>query len=146
MKSGRAVRKDKFSLDLNSKIMDQHRKVLGIIYVVTACLQIMGLLILSMVFSTILALVKDNVAPSELWITELVFNLLRILPWIIVIFISIPSVIAGIGLLNKQRWALVMALILGCIKLFSFPIGTAIGVYSIWVYVESGKTENIPSK
>ena len=29
--------------------------------------------------------------------------------------------------------------VLGCFKLFSFPLGTALGVYTIWVYSEDHK-------
>ena len=93
--------------------MEQHKKVLGIIYIVTACLQMLGLLIVAMLASTIYSLIKDHIEPDEIWVLDLVFGILRILPWIIILFISVPSIITGIGLLNKQRWALVMALILG---------------------------------
>jgi hypothetical protein len=42
-------------------------------------------------------------------------------------------------LLNEKSWAMTLLLVLGCFKLFSFPIGTAIGIYTIWVYSESHK-------
>jgi hypothetical protein len=41
--------------------------------------------------------------------------------------------------LNNKSWALTLLLVLGCFKLFSFPIGTAIGIYTIYVYSESNK-------
>lgn len=121
--------------------MNQHKKVLGIIYIATACLQLLSILIAYLLLSTIVQFVKNEISSDQFWILELVVSILQIIPWIIVLFISIPSVLAGIGLLNNQPWAMVMALILGCIKLFWFPIGTAIGIYTIWVYVESKKTE-----
>jgi len=126
--------------------MNEHKRVLGIIYIATAALQILALLLVYMLFSTIFAFVKDEVPADEVWILELIFNILRFLPWLVVILISIPSIIAGFGLLNNKSWAMVLALILGCIKLFSFPIGTAIGVYAIWVYVESNKLEKLQPK
>ena len=121
--------------------MEQHKKVLGIIYIATGALQIIILSLLSAFLSTIFSFARGEASPDEVWVLDLVFNILRILPWIIILCISIPSLIAGVGLLNSQRWALIMAVVLGCLKLFSFPIGTAIGVYSIWVYVESNKAE-----
>ena len=121
--------------------MDQHKKVLGIIYLVTATLQIIVLGFLSTIFSFIIAMVSKEASGDGAWVLEMVSSILRWLPWTIIIIISIPSLIAGFGLINKQPWALILALVLGCLKLFSFPIGTAIGVYSIWVYVESGKVE-----
>jgi hypothetical protein len=74
-------------------------------------------------------------------VLEIVAKLLQILPIVIVIFFALPSIGAGIGLLYKQNWALILALILGCFKLFSFPIGTALGVYTIWVYAEDTKSK-----
>ena len=43
------------------------------------------------------------------------------------------SLIAGIGLLTRQRWARILALVMGCISLLNIPFGTAIGIYTIWV-------------
>lgn len=119
--------------------MEQHKKVLGIIYVVTAVFQIIFLSILFLFSSTIFSFVMSEADPHDARVLEFVFSVIRFIPWFIMIFISIPSLITGFGLLNGQRWALMGALILGCLKIFSFPIGTAIGIYSIWVYLESNK-------
>jgi hypothetical protein len=119
--------------------MEQHRKTLAIIYIVTSALQILGVFLLSMLLSTILSFIGNEIPSEHIWIMDLVTAILKFLPWILISAISIPSIIAGVGLLNNQGWALIMALILGCLKLFSFPIGTAIGIYAIWVYVESNK-------
>lgn len=50
--------------------------------------------------------------------------------------ISIPGVIAGIGLLKRKEWGRVLTLVLSVIGLMNFPIGTAVGVYCIWVLVQ----------
>lgn len=119
--------------------MENHKKILGILYVVSGSLTMLVIFGISMLATTIMALVAHNVDPQDAAIMELVARLLQILPVIIVVFFSIPSIIAGIGLLYKQSWALILALILGCFKLFSFPLGTALGVYTIWVYAEDNK-------
>jgi hypothetical protein len=51
----------------------------------------------------------------------------------IILVFSIPGLIGGIGLLKRKPWARILVLIVGCVKLFDIPIGTALGVYSIWV-------------
>jgi len=116
--------------------MESHKKILGIIYVVSALLQVLFLGLLGVFLSAILGFVKSEADPEAQRIIELVASILQYLPAILITFMSLPSLIAGIGLLNHQRWAMVLALILGCFKLFSFPIGTAVGVYTIWVYAE----------
>lgn len=40
---------------------------------------------------------------------------------------------AGIGLLTIQPWARLLAIVTGVIELISFPLGTALGIYSLWV-------------
>lgn len=41
--------------------------------------------------------------------------------------------IAGWGLSQREKWARVLALVLGFVSLFTnIPIGTALGVYTIW--------------
>lgn len=122
--------------------MDHHKKVLGIIFIVTASLTILMTLIMNAFMGTLFGFIIDRAAEKDAAVVlEAVKTLVTAIIWVIVICVSIPSIIAGIGLLNKQRWALTMALILGCLKLLSFPIGTAIGVYSIWVYTENSKLE-----
>jgi len=46
---------------------------------------------------------------------------------------GVLGIIAGWGLLDRQSWARILAIVLGVISLLSFPFGTAIGVYTLWV-------------
>jgi len=47
--------------------------------------------------------------------------------------VSVPGLIGGIGLLQRQNWARILVLILSVLQLFHVPFGTAVGVYSLWV-------------
>ncbi len=116
--------------------MESHKKILGIVYIVTAILQIFIMVLLAVFLTTIFSFAMSQADPEDVPVIEFVSSLLRYLPACVIIFISIPSLVAGVGLLTQQKWALILALVLGCLKLFSFPIGTAIGVYTIWVYAE----------
>jgi hypothetical protein len=50
--------------------------------------------------------------------------------------LSIPGVIGGIGLLKYQSWARYLVLVLAVFHLFNVPIGTAVGVYTMWVLAQ----------
>jgi len=50
--------------------------------------------------------------------------------------ISVPGIIGGIGLFKRREWARILVLILSAIDLLNIPIGTALGIYSIWVLVQ----------
>ena len=54
---------------------------------------------------------------------------------------SVPNLIAAWGLFRFQPWARILAIILGCLHLFSFPFGTALGVYTLWVLLPSESEE-----
>ena len=45
--------------------------------------------------------------------------------------------LAGWGLMQREHWARVLALVLAFIALFNIPFGTAIGVYTMWVLLPS---------
>jgi hypothetical protein len=50
------------------------------------------------------------------------------------------NLIAGIGLLKFKSWARVLASILAILNLLAFPIGTALGIYTLWAML-SKETE-----
>jgi hypothetical protein len=52
--------------------------------------------------------------------------------------LTIPSLIAGYGLLKRKRWARTMGIIAGVTAAMMFPIGTAVCVYSIWFLLSEG--------
>jgi hypothetical protein len=49
---------------------------------------------------------------------------------------GLPKIIAGIGLLKKKEWARILTLIVSFISLLNFPLGTALGIYSIIILVK----------
>lgn len=125
--------------------MENHKRILGIIYVVSAVLLGLTALFLNVLFAMIFSFAAGQADQEDAAILELVGNILEWLPTVIILCFAIPSLIAGIGLLNKAPWAMILALILGVFKLFSFPIGTAIGIYTIWVYAEDNKASKAAS-
>lgn len=49
---------------------------------------------------------------------------------------SVPGIIGGIGLVKRQSWARILVLILSVIGLINIPLGTIVGIYSIWVLMQ----------
>lgn len=53
---------------------------------------------------------------------------------------TVPSLIAGYGLLKRKKWAKTAAIIGGVLSGMSFPMGTAVCVYTFWfLFSEPGK-------
>jgi len=123
--------------------MESHKKVLGILFVIFGSFQLLLMLLLGMFLSTIFMFAMSQAEPKDVPILELVMNIVRYIPALVIIFLSLPALIAGIGLLAKQKWAMILALIMGCLNIFSFPIGTALGIYTIWVYAEEHRLSKV---
>jgi hypothetical protein len=49
------------------------------------------------------------------------------------IFTAALALIAGYGLLNRRPWGRIVAIIAAILALIKFPIGTALGIYTLWV-------------
>ncbi|PWT93259.1 MAG: hypothetical protein C5B55_04885 [Blastocatellia bacterium] len=53
---------------------------------------------------------------------------------------TVPSFIAGYALLKERRWAKTAAIVAGVLAAMSFPMGTAVCVYTFWfLFSEPGK-------
>ena len=55
---------------------------------------------------------------------------------VFLIVLSIPGLVAGIGLLRSKRWSRILALIVGAFNLLDIPFGTALGIYCFWVLLQ----------
>ena len=56
------------------------------------------------------------------------------------VLVSLPGIIGGFGLLKGKTWARTLVLILAVLHLVNMPIGTAVGVYTIWVLMQDETT------
>jgi hypothetical protein len=119
--------------------LDNHKRILGILYLISGALSVLGMLLLNAFFSVIFSFALQEADPEERQAVEFALSIVQFVPVIVIIFFSVPTLIASYALLTRQTWGTMFALIVGCLKLFSFPIGTAIGVYSIWIFTEDQK-------
>jgi hypothetical protein len=59
---------------------------------------------------------------------------------VILLILSIPGIIAGIGLLKFQQWARILAMVMAALHVLSFPFGTALAIYTFWVLLNPQTT------
>jgi len=109
--------------------MEQHVKILGVLYIAIGGLGVIAALIVFGVMGGIAGMARSGSHPEA----GPFFVLVGGLAMTIILAISLPSVIAGVGLLYFRPWARVLTIILSAIHLFSIPVGTALGVYGLWV-------------
>jgi len=113
---------------------------------VVAALQIgfsiLGLIIGGVLF-TLFVLLGNFIDEPD---AQMVFGIIAQVVMVVLIILSIPGIIAGIGLLKRKEWARILTLILSVLSLVNFPIGTAIGAYSIWAMVQPEVIELFKTK
>lgn len=114
-----------------------HFKILGALLVAYSAMQFIGGIVLFTVFNIVEIFVdeQDVVAMVQLF-THTV--------GILILVVAIPGIIAGIGLLMDRLWARKFSLIVGIIYLLFIPIGTIIGIYSVWVNSQKPIKEKEP--
>jgi hypothetical protein len=106
--------------------MTNHLKILGILYLVFGAL------------GGIVALVFFNSQAGHLTlrgVTTMIASPSGFVSVIAFLFAleSLPALVAGVALLKRYAWARFLALVLGFLSLFIIPLGTAFGIYALWV-------------
>ena len=113
--------------------MEKHVTLLGVLYIIFNFMTLCAAVIIIIVFagSAILSGDEEAVAVLSIVGSAIVFLLL---------ILSVPGIIGGIGLLLKQEWARILVLILAVLNLLNIPLGTALGIYSFWVLLHQDTT------
>jgi len=114
--------------------MEQHIKILGVLNIVWGAMGALGGLIVLLVFGSAFGIVgtaihHDADAAIALPIIGLVGGAIAFF----LLLLSVPSIVAGIGLLNFKAWSRTLAIVVSAFHLLSIPIGTALGIYGLWV-------------
>jgi hypothetical protein len=61
------------------------------------------------------------------------------------VVLAVPGLLAGYGLLIRASWGRVLAIVVGVLGLFNFPVGTVIGIYALWVLLQNSATDYFTS-
>ena len=122
--------------------MENHVKILAVIRIICGSLGALAAIICLLVFGGIAGLVGTVGVHEdpEAWIAVPILTAVGGFIFLFIALISIPSLVAGIGLLKHRNWARLLTIVISAIDLVNVPIGTAIGVYGLWVLL-SGDTE-----
>ena len=101
-----------------------HIRTLGILWIVYSAIHMIpGLIVGSLL---------PHWLPYDSGMPFFVHGMFRFIGGILVIK-GILGIAAGWGLLERQSWARVLALVVAFLSLIHVPFGTAIGVYTLWV-------------
>jgi hypothetical protein len=91
-------------------------------------------LVAALVVWFVMEFALSQIGGDEIAVT--VVSFIKVFVSVIIGFMSVMGIIAGIGLMAYQGWARILAIIVSAINCLNVPIGTLIGVYSIWTLVQ----------
>ena len=108
----------------------EHVRLLGILWLALSALNAVGGAILFVIANTLFRHHWPGMGPEG---PRLFLHPFLSFIAVLILLRSLAGFIAGWGLLQRESWARVLTLVLAFLSLFSIPLGTALGIYSLWV-------------
>jgi hypothetical protein len=119
--------------------MEKHVTLVGILNIVYRSMAIVGAIVLFCLaygFSFLMKIIShfnhneiQDVPPEVFGIVQIVLTIIGIL----ILIFAVAGIVGAIGVLRKKEWGRITLLIVSFFSLLSIPLGTILGVYSIWV-------------
>lgn len=106
--------------------MEQHVKILGILNIVLNAFLLLAALIVFVV------LVGAGLISGEQEAMFATFGIGTVVACFLMV-LAAPGIIGGYFLLQYKNWARILVLVLGVLNILNFPLGTALGAYTLWV-------------
>jgi len=119
------------SIDNDRLPEDNHINMIGILHIANGLLIMLAMAVFFLVLTTMFFSVRiaetGNPVPGIFQPAIFIFFIL--------IFAAVPivEIICAIFLMKRRTWARYLIIAFSILMLFSFPLGTALGIYSIWV-------------
>ncbi|NOY23252.1 MAG: hypothetical protein GXO70_07060 [Acidobacteria bacterium] len=106
--------------------METHVKVVAILHLVfSGMMLLMGLMVAILVVSG--GLISGD--KTAIAITSGLGFFFAVL----FVCLSVPAILGAIGTLKLKNWGRILLIIVGILNLPGFPVGTALGAYTLWV-------------
>lgn len=110
--------------------MKQHVSFVGALHIGFGLLGVAGALAIFFGFQFLFELIEDE--PIARNVLSFIGNSIGM----ILLFFSLLGVIGGIGLFSYRPWARILVMIVSALNCLNVPVGTAKGIYSLWVLMQ----------
>jgi hypothetical protein len=120
--------------------MRQHVKILAILHIVLGGLGVLAAVVVMAIFGGLAGVVSLAGQAQDGMIGSAVLGLIGAAITIVVLLLSLPGLIAGIGLLTFQPWARILTIVISALELPGVPLHTALGIYGLWVLLSNEGT------
>lgn len=117
--------------------MEGHVKALGVLHIVLGAFGVIAAAVVLLLFGGIVAIVDYNAPRGDADVAVPILGIVGGLIALLVFVLSVPGIIVGIGLYGLRPWSRILGIVLSALDILNVPIGTAIGVYGLWVLLHN---------
>ena len=114
--------------------MPEHVRIVAILQIVVGVLGVLaGLFVLALFgFGGAMAGLAGQKDPDALMAAP-ILGVIGVALFLFILLASVPGIVAGLGLLKFKPWSRILTIVVSALNLMNVPLGTALGVYSLWV-------------
>jgi hypothetical protein len=115
---------------MEKRNMKQHVSFVGALHIGFGLLGFAGAFAIFFGFQFVYQFIEDEPMVQNMFV--FIGNSIAL----ILLFFSTLGVIGGIGLFSYKPWARIMVMIVSAMNCLNVPVGTAKGIYSLWVLMQ----------
>ncbi len=127
-------------IELRRSRVREHVRLLGILWMAYSSLYVIAgvgaLIMAQVIFGGAFHLHNPPSPEVAVWLRPL----MNCFGWLLLAIAS-AGFFTGWGLLQRESWARTLALVAGFVALLRIPLGTALGIYTLWVLLPSQSDE-----
>lgn len=116
--------------------IETHRTVLGVLWIVWGALGLVPAMFLLGFRHFALPWMGAGIPPHMMHFWPALAGFMGAIG-VVMLIVAVAHLAAGIGILQRQSWARLLALILAFLALIHIPFGTLLGIYTIWVLISA---------
>jgi hypothetical protein len=113
--------------------MREHIRILGILNLIMGCLTAFGALVVFAVMGGLAGIITASGDADAQRVGAPLMAGIGVAVSVFLLILSAPTLIGGWGLLKFKPWSRILMIIVSIFHLFHIPLGTALGVYGLWV-------------
>ncbi|MGE5322133.1 MAG: zinc-ribbon domain-containing protein [Actinomycetota bacterium] len=120
-----------YALAAQTSRLQRNLQLLGIFWIAYSAISVLGGVVLVIIANALFGPAGHTGAPlflQPMLTTVGVFLIVK----------AALGIAAGWGLMQREHWARILAVVLGFLALIHIPLGTALGIYTLWVLLSPG--------
>jgi len=129
--------------------MKDHVKILGVLHIVMGALGALTAVGFLVVFGGIASMVGMSAATggdTDAAVAAPIVGGIGLALAVFILLLSVPGILVGWGLMKFRPWARLFGLVISAFQLFAVPVGTALGIYGLWVLLSDCKKISVAIK